>query len=152
MFHSVNPSEFGRGDVRSEVKALQSTLSELSTVCDSLLGDAPHAMPLLSQLLADFALQLSVYFDIEERGDYRMMLVDRPGLRMRVTRLEKRHEGLRDSVASMSHLAHGSGSSGMYLRDLRSGIWTIVDEFENQERAERALVQDFFLRDEGSSE
>jgi len=128
---------------------LRSTISGLRRVSDSHFGDAPPAMTETRTLLSELSARLSTYFDAEESGGYfGTISTDCPGLLPKVVELEQAHTDLRDAVASLRGLARdGTGAAEVGRR-----IGVVIDDFETLEHAENDLLQEFFLRDEGSSE
>jgi hypothetical protein len=126
--------------------ALDATIAELRNLCVSLSQQDPRAVADARRLLAAFSAELGAYFDAEERDDtFEALSVDRPSLRSRVVSLEAAHTLLRDRAGGLQRLAHdGSAGARLALR-----IERVVDEFEAHEQAEDAVVQEFFLRDDG---
>ncbi len=143
MFHSSNPSLFGRPtSVRSESRALRSTVSELRSVCVSLLGRGPRAFVDADRALADFAGRLSTYFDAGQAAPYFKTIVEEcPSLGARATSIERDHQHLKQSVDWVRGLTNRANPTR-----LARHIGTVLDRFEEHEDAEKALLQDFFLR------
>lgn len=150
MFHASHPSLFGRPDtVVVDSDSLRSTISGLRRISGSLLSYAPRAITDARDLLSDFSARLSTYFDAEEEGGYfGTIWTDCPELQHKVVVLEQEHTDLRDAVATLRRLAR----DGAQAADLGRRIGLVIDEFEAHERAENGLLQDFFLRDGGTSE
>lgn len=141
MFHSMNPTLFGRpAGVLSEAESLLGTITELRRVSGVLMARAPHGTMHARLLLSDLSAQVSTYFDAEEQGGYFQTIVtDRPDLGPRVALLSAAHDELRESVASLRRLAH-DGSEPM---SLGRGIADVIDALEGHEALERALLQEF---------
>jgi hypothetical protein len=141
------PKLFGRPeDVQSGDGALQSTIVELRNVSDSLREGDPHAGAAARDLLSDLSAEFSLYFDAEESENYfGALLADRPRLKTEVGKLRDAHEGFRDSVGSLRRLAADESQDTR----LAAGIDRVLDDFEEHEQAENALLQEFFLTDEG---
>ena len=150
MFHSTQPRLFGRPDVVVvDSELLRSTISSLRRVSDPHFSYTLQAMTETRTLLSDFSDRLSTYFDAEESGGYfGTISTDCPGLRHKVLELERSHTDLRDAVASLRRLVH----DGAEVTDLGRRIGLVIDDFEAHEHAENGLLQEFFLRDQGSSE
>jgi hypothetical protein len=142
MFHSSNPSFFGRPTgVSSESLALRSTVSELRGVCLSLLRRGPRAFVDADRALADFAGRLSSYFDAGQGAPYFKTIVEVcPSLGARATSIEQDHEALMQSVDWVRGLTARANATR-----LARHIGGVLDRFEEHERAETALLQDFFL-------
>jgi hypothetical protein len=147
MFHSFNPSLFGRpSGVLAETRALESSIAALRAVSVSLRELKDSARDDAGPVLADFAARLSVYFDAEEGGGYFETIAGgNSQLQSRVADLGDVHEKLRDSVSSARRKAHSSSDYDM--ANLGGHIDRIIDEFERHEDEERALLQEFFLRE-----
>jgi len=143
MFHSSNPSLFGRpAGVIAEAEALQSTIVELRRLSRSLIEEHPPGGDRARLLLADFSAQLATYFDAEEAGGYfRTIVTDRPDLGQRVHLLEQAHEDLRENVASLRRLAH----DGSETVELGMGIEDVIASFEDHEAAEIGLLHEFLV-------
>lgn len=150
MFHSSHPGLFGRPEtVVMDSQSLRSTIVGLRRISGSLLSYAPQAMAEARNLLSDFSARLSTYFDAEEAGGYFDTIgTDCPELQHKVVTLEHAHTELRDAVASLRRLARDANESA----DLGRRIGLVIDDFEAHEHAENGLLQEFFLRDQGSSE
>jgi hypothetical protein len=141
MFHSLNPTLFGRpAGVLSEAESLLVTIGELRRVSDALIAHMPHATTHARLLLSDFSAQLSTYFDAEENGGYFQTIVtDRADLEPRIAILRATHDRLRDSVASLRRLARNESDS----TTLGHGIADVIDALDRHEVMERALLQEF---------
>src|ERR1041385_4548496 len=71
MFHSTNPSLFGRpATVRAECRGLRLTVLELRRVCVSLMGRTPRAFVEANCGLSDLFNRLAVCFDAVENHTY----------------------------------------------------------------------------------
>lgn len=150
MFHSAQPSLFGRPNaVVMESELLRSTISRLRRLSTSRFKDARHAMTETRTLLSEFSARISSYFDAEESGGYYGTIsMDCPGLVPKVAELEQAHTHLRHAVASLRRLIR----DGTVVADVGRRIGLVMDDFEALEHAEKDLIQEFFLRDQGSSE
>lgn len=149
MFHSSHPTLFGRpAGVHSETEALRSTIAGLRRVSASLLSYSPQATIEARSLLSDFSARLSTYFDAEEASGYfGMIAAQYPGLEPQVVVLEQEHVDFREAVSSLRRLAR----DGTETADLSRRIGVVIDNFEQHEHAENDLLDDFFLRSEGST-
>lgn len=150
MFHATNPTLFGRPEgVLSETEALQSTLVQLRSVAAALTARAPRAPLVARRLLATFAANLRMYFALEDATRYfGAMESHYPFLGPQVAATARTRKRLRDSVTALRRLARLNPD----LPDLGPRIITVVKAFERQEQAENELLQEYFLRDEGSGE
>ena len=152
MFHSTNPSLFGRPDgVLSRVYALRASVITLRGVSVSLRGENSRAYVAAGRALGDFSATLSTYFDAEENGGYFAGIVDDcPDFKSRISSPEETHGHLRESIASVRRMATRAERSQMPA--LARHIDRILDDLERHEHAENELLQDFFLNDDGSGE
>lgn len=150
MFHSQNPTLFGRPElVVAETEILRSTIGRLRLLCHLLQSEGSCSVLEARHLLSDFSAQLSVYFGAEEdNGYFGTITVDCPSLGPQVVALEHAHDELRDSVASLRRFARDEGET----IELGCRIEHVLDGFEQHEHKENDLLQEFFLRDEGTSE
>lgn len=150
MFHSNNPTLFGRpARIVAGTEALRLTIDRLRRVSHSLLGHVPEGAVEARSLLSDFAAQVSDYLDAEDTSGYHGTIrAGHPGTERHVDGLERGHDELRDSVAAIRRFARDGGEG----RELGHRIDELVADFERKEHAENELLQEFFLRDEGSSE
>jgi hypothetical protein len=146
MFHSSNPSLFGRpAGVLSEVQALRGTLSELRTVCISLSEKQPDAVQAATRMLSSLAEHLSIAFDSGSHTAYFKVMTDEcPSLAEPITKLARSRARLRDSVAWVQGLADHVTQSNTPL--LGRHIVHILDALVGHEQAENELLQQFFLR------
>jgi hypothetical protein len=145
MFHSSNPSLFGRpASVLCGANALQSTVFELRGACASLSSNAPHAFLSTFRLLSDFAGQLSGYFEATGSADHFDAISEEcPNLGPRARVVQQGHEELRVSVAAAKSL--GRGPDTICTLGFSRHVGRLLDDFEEHEHAERRLLQDFFL-------
>ena len=152
MFHSTNPSLFGRPEgVLSTVYALRASVGTLRDVSMSLRGEKSQAYVAAGRALGDFSATLSTYFDAEENGGYFAGIVDDcPDFKSRISGLEETHEHLRDSIASARRMADRTEQSQMPA--LARHIDCILSDLARHEHAENELLQDFFMNDGGSGE
>jgi hypothetical protein len=149
MFHSSNPSLFGRGDsVLSTIYALRASVAVLRRISLSLQDEMSPDYAAASGALSDLSSTLATYFDAEESGGYFAGNVDDcPEFQGRIHKLEETHEHLRDTIASALHMADRGERSEM--PGLGRDIDCILEQLEQHERAENELMQDFFLSDGG---
>lgn len=144
MFHSSNPTLFGRpSGVLAQAESLRTTIVALRSLSSALIDEKPEGRGEARRLLSDFSATLSMYFDVAEGSRYfRAAVADCPMLEAEVARLGRGHDSLRDSVASLRRLAH----DGTATAELGRGIVRVIDEFEQRETAENALLQQVFSR------
>lgn len=142
MFHSSNPTLFGRPmSVLAESRALRSTVSELRSVCLSLMGRTPRAFVDADRALTDFSGRLSSYFDAKESSaHFRTIVEECPSLGERASSVVQNHESLKQSVSWVLGLTARANATR-----LARHIGTVLDKFERHEDAESELLQDFFL-------
>lgn len=143
MFHSVNPSFFGRPlGVISGSRSLRSTVSELRGVCLSLMGRTPRAFVDAHRALSDLSVRLSGYFDSHESAEHFKAIAEEcPSLRARADTVEQGHEDLKESVTLLRDLVRHANASRLARR-----IGRVLDRLEQHEHAESELLQEFFLR------
>src|ERR1051325_4676206 len=133
MFHSMNPSLFGRpASVLSESRRLRSSVLELRRVCVSLMGRTPRAFVEADAGLTDLFRRLSVYFDIAENEAYFHAIAEEcPSLRDRSSAVGREHEDLKHSVSSLRDLACHANATR-----LAKHIGSVLDRLEQHENAE----------------
>ncbi len=143
MFHSANPTLFGRqAIVRSEYRGLRLSVLELRRICVSLMGRTPRAFVEADGALSDLSSRLSVYFDAVENHTYFETIGQEcPSLQGRAGAVWKEHEDLKQSVSSLRDLAWHANATR-----LARHIGSVLDRLEQHENAETELLQDFFLR------
>ena len=143
MFHSTNPSLFGRpASVLSESRGLRLSVLELRRVCVSLMGRTPRAFVEADTGLSDLFTRLSVYFDIAENdANFQAIAQECPSLRDRASAVGREREDLKQSVSSLRDLAWHANATR-----LARHIGSVLDRLEHHENAETELLRDFFLR------
>ena len=143
MFHSTNPSLFGRpAPVLSGSRELRLSVLELRRVCVSLMGRTPRAFVEADTALTDLFSRLSVYFEaVENNAYFHTIAQECPSLRDRASAVEGEHENLKQSVSSLRDLAWNANATR-----LARHIGSVLDRLEQHENAETELLQDFFLR------
>ena len=143
MFHSTNPSLFGRpASVLSESHGLRLSVSELRRVCMSLMSRTPRAFGEADSGLSELSSRLSAYFNVvESNAHFRAIAEECPSLRNRASAVEKEHEDLKQSVTWLRDLALHANATRLARR-----IGSVLDRLEQHEHAEKELLQDFFLR------
>jgi hypothetical protein len=143
MFHSSNPSLFGRSmDVASQSHELRSTVSKLRSVCLSLLGREPPAFASARLGLSDLAGHMSVYFDTEKSAAHFKAIVEEcPSLEAQARSVERNREDLKQSVAWLGGLVSHANATR-----LARHIGSLLDRFEKHEHTENELLQDFFRK------
>lgn len=146
MFHSSNPSLFGRPhEVLAETQALSATLSELRRACDSLSGKDSNAIVATMRILSQLATHLSVCLDTRaHRGYFEAIAEECPSLEESITMLASGRDRLRDSVAWTQRLADHctQANTPLFGRHVRH----LIDTITGHEDAERELLRQFFLR------
>lgn len=143
MFHSSNPTLFGRTDgVLGQSEVLWRTIGGLRRVSHELSENMGESTIEARRLLAALSMSLSTYFDTTEANGYFATIVaECPSFLERVRALcEARHE-LQLSVTTVRRLAFRTvDASELGLR-----ISGVVDGFEAHERSECELLQKFFV-------
>ena len=143
MFHSANPSLFGRTEgVLGASEALRRTIGGLRRVSHELAGDAGPATIEARRLLAALSTSLSSCFDATEaNGYFAAILAACPSLAERVRALCKDRARLQLSVTAVRRLAfRTTDAAALGLR-----IGGVLEGFEEHERSECELLQQFFL-------
>ena len=143
MFHSSNPTLFGRTDgVLGESEVLWRTIGGLRRVSHELTEDLDHATIEARRLLASLSTSLSTYFDATEANGYFATIVaECPSLGERVRALCEARARLRLSVTSVRRLAFRTTDAA----ELGLRIDGVLEGFEAHERSECELLQRFFL-------
>jgi hypothetical protein len=143
MFHSANPTLFGRTDgVLGESEVLGRTISGLRRVSHDLSEDVGPATIEARRLLAALSTSLSSYFDaMEANGYFATIAAECPGLLERVHALCEDRERLQLSVTSVRRLAFRTTDAV----ELGLRIDGVLEGFEEHERSECELLQRFFL-------
>jgi hypothetical protein len=152
MFHAVNPTLFGRPEiVVSRSFTLSSTLFQLRGATSSLSNEVPEAFSAASRLLSDFSGQLAGYFEARGSGSYFDAIAEEcPSLEPRARELQHELGDLKECFATAA--AFAAGRDKICTTGLSTRIDHLLDAFERHERAERELLQDFFLRAGESAE
>lgn len=143
MFHSANPTLFGRTDgVVGESETIWRTVAGLRRVSHELSELGGPATIEARRLLAALSTSLSSYFDTtESNGYFATILAACPGLVERVQSLCEERERLQLSVTSVRRLAFKTTDAA----ELGLGIDGVLEGFEEHERSECDLLQRFFL-------
>jgi hypothetical protein len=138
------PNLFGRA---SAVEADHARLRETWTRLRELVAAThqhgePHAE--LWPLVREFSRELREHFSAEEAGGYFAALTEqRPELGAQIERLRGEH---REILALSAGL---ESSSPGWDAGLGSQLRRLLDRFQQHERAEAKMLQDFFGRDQG---
>ena len=143
MFHSSNPTLFGRTDgVLGESEVLWRTIGGLRRVSQELSENVAPATIEARRLLAALSTSLATYFNATDATDYFAPIVaECPSLGERVRALCVAREGLRVSVTSVRRLAFRTTD----VAELGVRIDGVLDGVERHERSECELLQTFFL-------
>ena len=143
MFHSANPSVFGRTDgAPGESESLRRTVGALRRVSHELSGNMSPATVEARRLLAALSTSLSRYFDATEANGYFATILGAcPGLVERIRALCEDRARLQLSVRSARRLAFRTRDPA----ELGLGINGVLEGFDAQERSECELLQRFFL-------
>ena len=145
MFHSANPTLFGRTEgVLGESEALWRTIGGLRRVSRELSENRGPATIEARRLLAALSTSLSNYFDAREaNGYFATILAACPGFVERVSALCEDRERLQLSVTSARRLAFRTTDAP----ELGLRIGCLLECVEEHERGECELLQRFFLAD-----
>jgi hypothetical protein len=143
MFHSSNPTLFGRPDgVLGQSEMLWRTIGGLRRVSHELSENMGQATIEARRLLAALSTSLSTYFDASEaNGYFAAITAECPSLVEPVRALSEARERLQLSVTSVRRLAFRSTDAP----ELGLRIDGVLDGFEAHERSECELLQRFFL-------
>jgi hypothetical protein len=147
MFHSSNPSLFGRpSSVVKEMRALESAVTALREVGGSLRrGVVPVRGRRAHRALMCLSAHLAAYLDAEEGSGYLGAIASQSAdLQSRVSALEGAHERLRHTVSSAAERA--STLRNAEAPELGRCLAGIVHDLEEHDETERILLQDFFVR------
>jgi len=143
MFHSANPTLFGRTDgVLGESEVLWRTIGGLRRVSHQLSANEGPATIEARRLLAALSTSLSSYFDATEaNGYFATILAECPGFVEGVRTLCEARERLQLSVTSVRRLAFRTTDAA----ELGLRIHGVLEGLEEHERSECELLQRFFL-------
>jgi hypothetical protein len=138
------PNLFGRA---SAVEADHAHLRDAWKRLRQLAGaQGPPAEPRaeLWPLILEFGRELREHFAAEEEGGYfDALLEERPELSSPIGRLRVEHQEIAALVAELE------ASSPGWNAELRLQLEQLLDRFQQHERAEAKIIQDFFGRVEG---
>jgi hemerythrin len=143
------PAFFGRAtailDEHAKLQTLMARLRDACTVaCDGSAATGNEAER--SRLLTEVRERLSRHFAAEEHeGHYGMLVSTQPALRTQVTRLQDEHQ---EFLRLIDHLLPRLTTSSEDA-EFTLGVSAFLERFNAHEQRENALLQDFFLRDEG---
>ena len=95
-------------------------------------------------LILEFGRELREHFAAEEEGGYFGALLDeRPELSSQIERLRIEHQEIAALIAGLE------ASSPGWNAELGLQLGQLLDRFQQHERAEAKMLQDFFGRDQG---
>ena len=122
------------------------TVRRLRELGAALHGSRAAPGPTAADLIEEFEPVLALHFAAEEAEEFFGSLVtDQPSLLRRVERLQADHVQMANDLDELLRFAR-SGPSGP---ELAAGLTGFLDQFEAHERTENALMQEFFLLDQG---
>lgn len=120
-------------------------LRVLAAAPRQLLSDTEWRAVLMGDLRT-FHDQLRAHFDLEEEGGYMRDVTEKhPQLHHRAQGLAGDHDRFRQRVADLLAEAESSDK----LDAVRSGLLKLLESLVRHESAERELIQEAFLTDEG---
>ena len=146
MFHSSNPSLFGRPDsVLSRSQVLHSIATDLRRACASLKTNSlPNSFSTAVRLLSDFSKELSGYFDEgSSAAHFDAIAIECPSLEPRARVLANGQDDLRESFTAAKKL--GGSDEKICTLGFSLHIGDLLDDFDEHESEERQLLQDYFL-------
>lgn len=127
---------------------LDKTVSQLRELCVTLCGSGAPAGPDPAALIEGFESQLILHLAAEEAEEFFGSLVtEQPSLLQRVERLQDEHLRMAEALGRIVESAK-SGAPGPKLAER---ITRFLDWFDAHEHAENALMQEFFVLDQGGS-
>jgi Hemerythrin HHE cation binding domain len=127
---------------------LDKTVSQLRELCVALCCNQAPADPGPAALIEEFEAQLILHLAAEEAEEFFGSLVtDQPSLLQRVERLQAEHGEMAETLDQLLEFA----KSGPSWPELAVRLIRFLDGFDAHEHAENALMQEFFLLDQGGS-
>jgi hypothetical protein len=125
---------------------LDKTVSQLRELCLALCGNQAIADPGPAALIEEFECQLILHLAAEEAEEFFGSLVtEQPSLLLRVERLQAEHGRMAEALDQVLE----SAKSGAPGPELAERITRFLNWFDAHEHAENALMQEFFLLDQG---
>jgi hemerythrin len=142
------PTLFGRATaVLDQHATLHVLLKRLREACASSAKGSSESRTDRRRLIEEFGERLSVHFAAEEdEGYFGMMASVSPALRAKVTRLREEHTEFLALVQRLLTLAEVAPDRKEFTETLQA----FLERFNAHEHAENRLMQEFFLRDEGT--
>jgi hypothetical protein len=140
------PTLFGRATaVAADHAHLRTVWKKLREIIQSG-GLAFHPRDDAWRLVSEFASELKEHFAAEEADGYFGALVEeRPELHALVARLRREHGEMLEIIA----VVLAPGESAWTAADFATEMLDLLDRFQNHERAEARMLQEFFGRDDG---
>jgi hypothetical protein len=139
------PTLFGRlTSLRDEHQRLHTHLERVRALCEvlSLTDDTP--LPTAAErllVIVEWQSQLSRHFAAEESSRYFGTLVtDRPELIPRIAELRAEHAAMLDTLELLIRLAGAANAA----TELSARTLRLIEQLDLHERAESALMQEFF--------
>jgi hypothetical protein len=132
--------------VRSDHTTLNELSFRLRELCVSLLDGDRKCDSDPGGLIEEFESELIPHFAAEQAEEFFASLAtEKPWMLKRVERLQEEHRQMADAIDPLLELARDDPGPGLALR-----LSNFLDSFDEHERAENALMQEFFLLDEGA--
>jgi hemerythrin len=142
------PTLFGRATtVLGQHATLHVLLDRLRDACANVAGASDEPGADRRRLMEEFRERLCVHFAAEEdEGYFGMVAAVSPALSTEVTHLLEEHAEFLAVVERLLALAEAIEDREEFTETLRA----FLQRFNAHERAENRLMQEFFLRDEGT--
>lgn len=133
--------------VRADHTDLEGLVVRLRQLCVSLRERDREGACDPGALIEEFESELIAHFAAEQAEEFfGSLTTEQPHLLMRVERLQEEHCQMAAAVDHLVEFAESGPGPELALR-----LDHFLDSFDAHERAENALMQEFFLLDEGAA-
>jgi hypothetical protein len=127
---------------------LRKMVARLRGLCLTLSGNQAPADLGAAALVEEFAYLAIAHFAAEQASDFLENLSrNQPGLLQRIERLQTEHGEIAAALGQVLELGHGKPPGP----ELAIHLTHALDMFDAHERAEKAIIQELVLVDEGGS-
>ena len=136
--------------VSADHERLSVKLRRLHQLCKALESEQPALGPELDPvtLIAELLAALTRHFAIEEADAYFGTIVsERPSVQHKIAGLKLEHTAMLSVLVELRLLAEDDGR----WKELAVPILRLIAQLQAHEHTENELLQEFMLRDEGSS-